>query len=131
MTGSELIQLSKVNYLLMSGDGRGDLNEVDAMINAAMQNGMPKDALVEDLYGFSTLDTCVNAARNFNVNNAILISQKFHLPRALYLCETVGIDSKGVIADKKVYSPMNSLLWFFREVFATTYSWLSIQFLRK
>jgi SanA protein len=110
----------KVEKLLMSGDNRFvDYNEPEAMRQLALSLGVPDQAIVLDYAGRRTYDTCYRAKAIFRVDQAILVTQPFHMPRAIYLCNRLGVDSIGVESDQRVYRKSSLLYWNFRELFAT------------
>jgi SanA protein len=119
-TAADLYRLGKVDKLLLSGDNRFlNYNEPGAMRQAALTLGVPDAALVLDYAGRSTYDTCYRAKAIFGVTRATLVTQNFHLPRALLLCEALGIQATGVSADRRDYW-LNSLAWWnLRETLAT------------
>ena len=111
----------KVEKLLMSGDNRFvDYNEPEAMRQLALKLGVPNDAIVLDYAGRRTYDTCYRAKAIFKVDQAILVTQAFHMPRALYLCNLLGVDSIGVEANQRTYRKLSLLYWNARELFATS-----------
>ena len=110
----------KVEKLLMSGDNRFvDYNEPEAMRRLAISLGVPNDAIVLDYAGRRTYDTCYRAKVIFKVDQAILVTQAFHMPRAIYLCNRLGVDSLGVDSDLQTYRKSSLLYWNARELFAT------------
>jgi len=119
-TAANLFFAGKVEKLLMSGDNRFvDYNEPVVMREVALSLGIPEDAIVLDYAGRRTYDTCYRAKAIFGVTEAILVTQTFHLPRAIYLCSQLGIDSVGVAADLRVYRKSSMLYWNMRELLAT------------
>ncbi len=119
-TAANLYFAGKVEKLLMSGDNRFvDYNEPAVMREVAISLGVPESAIVLDYAGRRTYDTCYRAKAIFGVTEAILVTQAFHLPRALYECSQLGIGSVGVEADLRVYSISSMLYWNVRELFAT------------
>lgn len=105
----------------MSGDNRFvEYNEPEAMRQYAVSLGVPNEAIVLDYAGRRTFDTCYRAKEIFQVDSAILITQGFHLPRALFLCNSFGVDAVGVEADKSYYLKRLRLVWYIRETLATT-----------
>lgn len=126
-TAAELFRAGKVSKLLLSGDNRFlNYNEPQAMFNAARELGVPPDALVLDYAGRSTYDTCYRAHTIFGLNRALLVTQAFHLPRALYLCDALGMQTVGVVADRRDYQQRSELYWNIREIFATAAAWWDI-----
>ena len=106
-----LYEAGKVDKLLVSGDNRfDDYDEPGAMMAYAIQRGVPVYDIQPDYAGRRTYDTCYRAADVFQVESAILVTQAFHLPRALYLCNNLGVDATGVIADRRIYDP-RSVAW--------------------
>jgi vancomycin permeability regulator SanA len=118
---ADLFFAGKVEKLLMSGDNRFvDYNEPEAMRQLALSLGVPDDAVVLDYAGRRTYDTCYRAQAIFGVTEAILVTQAFHMPRAIYLCNHLGVDSRGVESDLRIYRKSSVLTWNLRELLATT-----------
>jgi SanA protein len=110
----------KVDKLLMSGDNSSaNYNEPKAMKDFAVQLGVPSDDIVLDYAGRRTYDTCYRAAVIFGVKEALLVTQSFHLPRALYLCNNLGIHAVGVAAQNHYFLKRSRAYWNFRELLAT------------
>jgi SanA protein len=119
-TAANLYFAGKVEKLWMSGDNRFvEYNEPAVMREVALSLGIPEAAIVVDFAGRRTYDTCYRARAIFGVTEAILVTQAFHLPRAIYECSRLGVDSVGVNADLRVYSKSSVLYWNARELFAT------------
>ncbi len=115
---AQLYEEGKAPDLILSGDNRFEnYSEPDAMHDALVDLGVPEEALHEDFAGRRTYDTCVRAHQIWGVDSAILVTQEFHLPRALYTCKNVGIQSQGVSADLQPY--VNARYFAFREWLAT------------
>lgn len=118
--GARLYFDGKVERLLMSGDNRFVYyNEPGAMRDYAISLGVPEDAIVLDYAGRRTYDTCYRAGYIFGVNEAILVTQNFHLPRALILCNALGLKATGVASDISSYTRSTQLVWQIRELPAT------------
>lgn len=99
-TALELYSTGKVQRLLLSGDhGTDSYDEVNAMMDWLVAHGVPKAHIFLDHAGFDTHDTMVRARRVFAVSEALVVSQAFHLPRAVYLGRAAGIAATGVVAD--------------------------------
>jgi len=119
-TAANLYFAGKVEKLLMSGDNRFvNYNEPEAMRQFALSLGVPDEDIVLDYAGRRTYDTCYRARDIFRVDSAILVTQGFHLPRAIYLCNMLGVDGVGVPADIQYYRKISRALWTFREMLAT------------
>lgn len=98
-TGIVLYQAGAAPKLLMSGDhGRKDYDEVNLMKSYAMERGIPSEDIFMDHAGFSTYDSMYRARDIFCAEKIIVVSQEYHLPRALYLAEKLGLEAYGVPA---------------------------------
>jgi vancomycin permeability regulator SanA len=94
---ARLYAAGKVKVLLVSGDNsRPDYDEPEAMRAWLVRNGVPGRKVVLDYAGFDTYDSCARAVRIFGVRRAIVVTQTYHLNRAVALCRHVGIDATGV-----------------------------------
>ena len=119
-TAAQLYFAGKVQKLLMSGDNRFvDYNEPGAMRDYAVSLGVPESAIVLDYAGRRTYDTCYRAKAIFGVDSAILVTQAFHMPRALFLCNALGLQAEGVEANNIPYRELSLAAWNLREQFAT------------
>jgi SanA protein len=119
-TAAQLFSAGKVEKLLMSGDNRVvEYNEPESMRQYALSLGVPYEAIVLDYAGRRTYDTCYRANEIFGVKSAILVTQDFHLPRALYLCNHLDIEAVGVEANNLYYRKILRLVWNTRELLAT------------
>ena len=119
-TAANLYLAGKVEKLLMSGDNRFvEYNEPEAMRKLALSLGVPNAAIVLDYAGRRSYDTCYRAKVIFKVDQAILVTQAFHMPRVIYLCNHLGVDSVGVITDLRIYRKSSMLYWNMRELPAT------------
>ena len=115
--GAWLYHSGKVQVLLVTGDNsRSHYNEPLVMRDHLVGAGVPRDRIVLDYAGFDTWDSCVRARKIFGVDRAILITQRFHLPRALTLCRSVGIDAWGVGDDSRPYAPIATVASYLREL---------------
>jgi SanA protein len=120
-TAVRLYKAGKADKLLMSGDNSfPEHNEPEAMRQYALDLGVPDDDIVLDYAGRRTYDTCYRAREIFQVGSAILVTQHFHMSRALFLCNTFGIDSVGVDADNRYFLKRARFYWNVRELFAIT-----------
>jgi SanA protein len=127
-TAVDLYKAGIVQKLLLTGDNRSpDYNEPQAMRRLAIALGVPEDDLVLDYAGRRTYDSCYRARFVFGVTKAILVSQEFHLPRAVYLCSQLGIESIGVSADRRTYKLSSTIQWNLRELAACFFAILETQ----
>ncbi len=121
-TGVDLYRAGTVAKLLMTGDNsQVDYNEVAAMRQTALNLGVPARDIVLDYAGFRTYDSCYRARAVFGLRDAILVTNRFHLPRALYTCQALGLDVVGVNADRRAYA--GTAYWRAREVLALPVAW--------
>ena len=119
-TAAELYFNRKVEKLLMSGSNPSSrYNEPGSMREYALRLGVPDDDIVLDFAGQRTYDTCFRARYIFEIDSAILVTQAFHLPRALYTCSQMGVSVTGVAADLRQYRQSSLAFWNLRETFAT------------
>ncbi|WP_329131793.1 YdcF family protein [Streptomyces sp. NBC_01476] len=98
---ARLYHAGKVRVVLVTGDNsRTSYDEPGAMRTYLTAHGVPRDKVVLDYAGFDTWDSCDRAKRVFGVDRAVLVSQGFHIRRALALCAAAGIDAYGVGVDE-------------------------------
>ncbi len=130
-TAAKLYLQGKADKLLMSGDNRFvEYNEPEAMRQYALNLGVPDKDIVLDYAGRRTYDTCYRASAIFKVKLAILVTQAFHLPRALFLCNSLGVVSIGAEANNVYFLKRALLIWHTRELFATGQSVWDVYFLK-
>ncbi|MET9565888.1 SanA/YdcF family protein [Streptomyces tauricus] len=114
---AELYRSGRIQVVLVTGDNsREDYDEPDAMRAYLTQRGVPDGRIVSDYAGFDTWDSCVRAKKIFGVDEAVLISQGFHIRRAVALCQEAGVASYGVGVDA-----VHDTTWYYggaREVIA-------------
>jgi SanA protein len=118
-TAAQLYFAAKAGKLLMSGSGGSARSEPQAMREYAMSLGVPSEAILLDNEGLRTYDTCLRAREVFGLTSATLVTQGWHLPRALFLCNALGLRSTGVEADGRRYWPVMLFIWNVREQVAT------------
>ncbi len=119
-TAADLYFSGKVEKLLMSGDNRFiDYNEPQAMKEYALELGVPEEDIILDYAGRRTYDTCYRAKHIFGLQQALLVTQRYHLPRALLTCSGIGLQAEGVRADRRDYNPRSMRYWRMREIPAT------------
>lgn len=103
-TAVALYRAGQVDQIIMSGDNRArDYDEPSAMMAYAVERGVDPADVVTDPAGTRTYNTCYRARHVFEVKQAVLVTQTFHLPRALMTCEGLGIDVVGAVADQQRY----------------------------
>ena len=122
MRGLEVYEADAAPKLLMSGDhGREEYDEVGAMKNYAIENGVPSENVFMDHAGFSTYETVYRAKEIFQSDKVIIVTQEYHLYRALYIAEQFGMEAYGVSADLNRYAGQS--MRDFREVLARCKDW--------
>lgn len=105
ITGTELYKEGAAPKILMSGDhGRDTYDEVNVMKKYALNNGVPSEDVFMDHAGFSTYDSIYRAKHIFEAKKVIIVTQEYHLNRALYLAHKLGLEAYGVPADLRDYS---------------------------
>ncbi|MEU3244485.1 MULTISPECIES: SanA/YdcF family protein [unclassified Streptomyces] len=124
---ARLYRAGRIEVVLVTGDNsREDYDEPDAMRAYLARHGVPDDRVVTDYAGFDTWDSCVRARKIFGVRRAVLISQGFHIRRAVELCRAAGVRSYGVGVDDR-----HDVTWYYggaREVFAAGKALLDVVF---
>ncbi|MET9120764.1 ElyC/SanA/YdcF family protein [Streptomyces sp. NPDC004528] len=124
---ARLYRAGRIEVVLVTGDNsRADYDEPDAMRAYLAGHGVPDDRVVTDYAGFDTWDSCVRARKIFGVRRAVLISQGFHIRRAVELCRAAGVRSYGVGVDDR-----HDVTWYYggaREVFAAIKALLDVVF---
>ena len=114
----ELYEKGWSDRLLLSGDNSGpDYNEVGAMETFALDHGVPAEALLLDHEGLNTDASIRRAREEFCIRRAVIVTQEYHLSRALFLAESYGLEACGVSATLRSYGP-KQIQWSLREVLA-------------
>lgn len=123
-----LYKAGKIKKILISGDNGEDAHdEISVMNNYLVEKGIPQDIIFGDYAGFDTYSTMERADKIFDIKSAIIVSQGFHLPRAIYIANEKGIDATGY-ASKQSYGKRR---YFIREHFATIKSFFDCTINRK
>lgn len=126
-TAAKLYFAGKVEKLLMSGDNRFlEYNEPESMRQYALSLGVPDEVIALDYAGRRTYDTCYRAKAIFGAEDVLLVTQNFHLPRALFLCNALGLEASGVKANTYHFRSVSLFIWNVRELFATFAAFLDI-----
>ena len=117
MTAIDLYNAGASDKLLLSGDhSQKYYNEVGAMKNYAVENGVPSEDVFMDHAGLSTYETVYRAKEIFGAKKVIIVTQEYHLYRALYIAKRLGLEAYGVACDRNAYS--GQVYRDLREVFA-------------
>ena len=105
LTAISLYKNGNTKKIIMSGDhGSKYYNEVSVMKNFAIKKGVPSEDIFMDHAGFSSYDSMYRAKEIFGVKKIIVVTQKYHLYRALYIAKSLGLEAIGVSADGRKYS---------------------------
>jgi SanA protein len=127
---TKLYENGKIKKILVSGDNAEvSYNEPKAMQLALLDKGIPKEDIVLDYAGFRTLDSVIRARDVFGQNDLIIISQEFHIKRAVYIARTLGIDAQGFVA-QGVSMTFNARTQV-REILARTQAWMDVHILNR
>ncbi|MFI6390506.1 vancomycin high temperature exclusion protein [Nonomuraea sp. NPDC050547] len=117
---AELYRAGKVKALLLSGDNsRREYDEPTAMRDYLTHKGVPPGAMVLDYAGFDTWDSCVRARKVFGAQRLTVVTQVFHIPRAVTLCRTAGLETYGVGDDSTKQWAAATYVYATRELLAT------------
>ena len=104
-TGIAVYKAGLTDRMIMSGDhGRKDYDEVNAMKDYAVEQGVPAEHIFMDHAGFSTYESMYRAKEIFQVNRMIVVTQRYHLYRAVYDAKMMELDVKGIPCDTRIYS---------------------------
>lgn len=114
--GIALYQEGSVQKLLLSGDNSGKWGEVTAMKEYAMQNGVPEADIIMDEEGFSTYESLSRAKQVYGIEKLVIVTQKYHLYRALYIAKHMDITAVG--CDAALHSYGGQLYREIREILA-------------
>lgn len=105
LRGIELYEAGASEKLLMSGDhGRKNYDEVNVMKQFAVDRGVPSEDVFMDHAGFSTYESMYRARGIFEADKVIIVTQQYHLYRALYAAKRLGLDAYGVASDQRTYA---------------------------
>ncbi|MDD4279093.1 DUF218 domain-containing protein [Candidatus Sumerlaeota bacterium] len=127
----ELYNAGKVKKILMSGDNSDRYyDESSAMRNYAIEHGVPEDDVLRDFAGLRTLDTVWRTRDIWGQSDFVIVTQRFHLPRALYLARALDIDVQGYVCDRRDYMQSVAARLATREFFARIAAWCDINILR-
>ena len=128
LTGLELYRQGNVKKLLLSGDhGQVNYDEVNAMREYLIKHGVDARDIFMDHAGFDTYDSMYRAREVFLVRDVIVVTQKFHVARAVYIARALGLHATGVVADRRTYlSQKKSEI---REILARVKAFMDVQIL--
>jgi SanA protein len=118
-TGVNLLKGKKTDLLILSGSSKiKEFSEPESMKSLALSLGVNESRLVLDFNGKTTFDSCLNLKYFTDKDQITIVTQAFHLPRAIFLAEITGYKAIGVAANIYKFSTYKNLYWLFREIFA-------------
>ncbi len=124
-TAIEIYTTNKAEAILISRDGKEkNYNEVEVVKNYLLEQGIPKEKILLDYFGFDTYDSLYRARDVFGIKNIIISTQDFHLPRAIFIAQSLGLQAYGITADKQKYKNME--LNIGRELLATVKAYFDV-----
>jgi SanA protein len=125
LTAEELLKNKNVSDIIISGDNRqSHNNETSRGSTFLVKRGIPLKNIFTDNAGYTTYDTMARAKKYYGVNEAVIVTQKYHLYRALYIARKKGIDAVGVPADRQGYRDIK--FYRFREFFANIKAFIQV-----
>lgn len=116
-TAIKIYKKTKSNIIVSGDHGKINYDETGVMRNYLIKNGIPKEKIIMDHTGFSTYETMYRAKYTFNVNKSIIVTQRYHLYRALFIANKLGIESIGVDSTLRNYTKQRKRE--IREIFAS------------
>lgn len=129
-TGYELYQQGKAPKLIVSGDhGRKDYDEVNSMKSFLKDKGVPNKDVFMDHAGFSTYESMYRARDIFKVEKVIIVTQEYHLMRAVYVARAMGMEAYGVASDRRDYGQAMTM-YKTREIAARNKDFLLVNVLK-
>ena len=125
----EIHENTAIKKVLLTGDhGQKEYDEVNAMRRFMEEKGMAKEDIFLDHAGFSTYESIYRASEIFKVHKMVIVTQEYHLPRALYIADKLGIEAVGVAAHPYSYPGMPR--YKIREYLARTKDFIMVNFLK-
>lgn len=115
-----------VKNILITGDHSIGYSEVDVMYNYLLENGISSDVIIRDDYGFSTSESIINYKENYSDKSGIIITQKYHMYRALYIAQKISLNVIGVHAKNINYN--GQFLREIREILARNKDYIKMMF---
>lgn len=126
-SAAKLYNEAKVRKILLTGDhGKEKYDEVNAMRKALRQMAVPEKDIFLDHAGFTTYDSLYRARDVFDVKDCVVVTQRFHLSRAVYTARKLGLKCSGFVADRRRYTPSSHNWSKFREFFAKIKAWAQL-----
>ncbi len=125
LTAVDLYNAGKIDAMILSGDNSdSSRNEVDAMEQLAIENGVPESAIIRDTAGYNTNASCYNARYVFKKDALLLVTNGFHTSRTLLTADHYGITAVAVNADRRMYNLFSWGTWILRDFLGLPVYWL-------
>ncbi len=119
LTACRLFHSGKTDILIMSGTNhKENYDETAAMKSLALANGISESAIVLDGKGYTTFRSCINTLNDHNPVNLFIVTQNFHLPRAIFIARALKMRTTGIAANHYQFSLLKKILWSIREILA-------------
>lgn len=126
-TAVSLINNNKTKILFLSGSGKSQIScEPDAMRMLANSYGINNAQIQLDYLGYSTFHSCQNISNLSRNSEVTIVTQMFHLPRALWLAQCMGISAIGTPANQYKFSCINTTYWYIREIIAFPFNFIKL-----
>ncbi|MSR85393.1 hypothetical protein EXS71_03095 [Candidatus Uhrbacteria bacterium] len=123
--GIWLYETGLAGKILITGDdGRNEVDEISVMKKYLLEHGVQEKDVLIDPEGYRTYESCKRAHEVFHLEKAIVVTQRFHLARALYLCNRLGVDSIGSPSDRSRYAKIN--YFWLRDLAASAKAWWDV-----
>lgn len=125
----DLYEEGKAPKILLSGDhGQVEYDEVNSMRKYVLKMGVDEENIFLDHAGFDTYDTMYRAKEVFGVESAIIVTQDFHIDRAVYIARELGIDAVGYSVNQDKYKTSLQMNWYGREFLSRVKAFIDVQF---
>jgi SanA protein len=121
-TAVQLYRSQKVDFLIMSGAAKRNKDEVKAMTAAARAQGIPDSAILQDGDGYSTFESCLHVIREYSPIRLLIVTQRFHLTRAITMQRWLGVEAFGCPARIYHFTFYKTAYWYLREIAAMPYN---------
>ncbi len=124
LTGIELLHVQLAPILYLTGDDGGyHQDEISVMKQFVLHQGVTSTAIRIDGEGYRTYESCKHLKEQ-GMHSAIIVTQRFHIARAVYICNTLGLQASGVIADRQTY--VRILYFWVRDLVASIKAWIDL-----
>ena len=116
VTAIKLYSNGKTGKLIFSGTAHSkSYDETESMRKFALEHGVPDKSILIDKNGTTTFSSCINLIKSYKTKKIIIVTQRFHLPRSLFIARSLGLDAVGIPAENYKFSFRKTLVWSLRE----------------